>query len=104
MTNAIDFFRRPTVAATSRLLFLLAIGALGAFAQNSAFGQAAQGIAQEMVQIAKWLGIIVCIICGFSMAFGGGHGAGMAGKITGLLLGLVLALFAQPIVNWVQAL
>ncbi len=32
-----------------------------AFAQTSSFGQAAQGIA-KMLAIAKWVGIIVCII------------------------------------------
>jgi len=28
----------------------------------------------------------------------------MGAKITGLLIGLTLALFASPIVNWVQSL
>ena len=30
-----------------------------AFAQTSSFGQAAQGIANEMIAIAKWVGIIL---------------------------------------------
>jgi hypothetical protein len=72
-----------------------------AFAQTSSFGLAAQGIATEMIAIAKWVGIILCIICAFGLMAGGAHAVA---KFSGLLLGLVLALFAQPIVAWVQAL
>ena len=72
-----------------------------AFAQNSSFGQAAQGIANEMIAIAKWLGIILCIICGIGLMAGG---PGTIAKVSGLLLGLVFALFASPIIAWVQAL
>jgi cytochrome b561 len=45
-------------------LLLLGPTATLAFAQTSSFGQAAQGIATEMIAIAKWVGIILCIICG----------------------------------------
>jgi type IV secretory pathway VirB2 component (pilin) len=71
------------------------------FAQSSPFGQAAQGTALEAVAIAKWVGIVLCIVCGFAVMAGG---PGAMAKIGGLLLGLVLALFASPIVNWVQSL
>ena len=72
-----------------------------AFAQTSSFGQAAQGIATEMIAIAKWVGIILCIICGIGLMAGG---PGTVAKVSGLLLGLVFALFASPIITWVQAL
>ena len=71
------------------------------FAQNSPFGHATQGAALEAISIAKWVGIVLCIICGFAVMAGG---PGAMAKIGGLLLGLVLALFASPIVNWVQSL
>ena len=80
---------------------LFGLTATLAFAQSSSFGQAAQGIATEMIAIAKWVGIILCIICAFGLMAGGAHAVA---KFSGLLLGLVLALFAQPIVAWVQAL
>jgi len=72
-----------------------------AFAQTSSFGQAAQGIATEMIAIAKWVGIILCIICGIGLMAGG---PGTIAKVSGLILGLVFALFASPIITWVQAL
>jgi hypothetical protein len=40
-------------------VLLLGLTATLAFAQQSSFGQAAQGIANEMVLIAKWIGIIL---------------------------------------------
>ena len=46
---------------------VLAGTAVLAFAQTSSFGQAAQGIATEMIAIAKWVGIILCIICGIGL-------------------------------------
>lgn len=80
---------------------LLGLTATVAFAQTSSFGQAAQGIATEMIAIAKWVGIILCIICGIGLMAGG---PGTVAKISGLLLGLVFALFASPIITWVQSL
>lgn len=80
---------------------LLGLTATLAFAQTSSFGQAAQGIATEMIAIAKWVGIILCIICGIGLMAGG---PGTVAKVSGLLLGLVFALFASPIITWVQAL
>ena len=80
---------------------LFGISATLAFAQTSSFGQAAQGIATEMIAIAKWIGIILCIICGIGLMAGG---PGTIAKVSGLLLGLVFALFASPIITWVQAL
>ncbi len=72
-----------------------------ALAQTSSFGQAAQGIATEMIAIAKWVGIILCIICGIGLMAGG---PGTIAKVSGLVLGLIFALFASSIVTWVQAL
>lgn len=72
-----------------------------AFAQTSSFGTAAQGVATEMIAIAKWVGIILCIICGIGLMAGG---PGTIAKVSGLMLGLVFALFASPIVTWVQSL
>lgn len=80
---------------------VFALGATLAFAQSSSFGQAAQGIAQEMIAIAKWVGIILCIICGIGLMAGG---PGTVAKVSGLLLGLIFALFASPIITWVQSL
>lgn len=82
-------------------IVLFGLTATVAFAQTSSFGTAAQGIATEMIAIAKWVGIILCIICAFGLMVGGAHAVA---KFSGLLIGLVLALFAQPIVAWVQAL
>jgi type IV secretory pathway VirB2 component (pilin) len=80
---------------------LLGFTATLAFAQTSSFGQAAQGIAVEMIAIAKWVGIILCIICGIGLMAGG---PSTVAKVSGLVLGLIFALFASPIINWVQAL
>ena len=54
-----------------------------------------------MIAIAKWVGIILCIICGIGLMAGG---PGTIAKVSGLLLGLIFALFASPIVTWVQSL
>src|SRR5581483_45043 len=80
---------------------LFGLTATLAFAQTSSFGQAAQGIATEMIAIAKWVGIILCIICGIGLMAGG---PGTIAKVSGLVLGLIFALFASPIITWVQAL
>lgn len=80
---------------------VLAGTAVLAFAQTSSFGQAAQGIATEMIAIAKWVGIILCIICGIGLMAGG---PGTITKVSGLVLGLIFALFASPIITWIQAL
>ncbi|MGI9072253.1 MAG: TrbC/VirB2 family protein [Bryobacteraceae bacterium] len=89
------------LAHTSRWALLLGATAALAFAQSSSFGQAAQGIAQEMISIAKWVGIILCIICGIGLMAGG---PGTIAKVSGLFLGLIFALFASPIITWVQSL
>lgn len=80
---------------------MLALTAVCCFAQTSSFGQAAQGIATEMIAIAKWIGIILCIICGIGLMAGG---PGVIAKCSGLFLGLIFALFASPIIGWVQSL
>ena len=85
-------------------LLLFGLAATLCFAQASPFGQVAQGGSVEVVAIVKWVGIIIAVVVGLSMAGGGSHGANMGAKITGLLIGLTLALFASPIVNWVQSL
>ena len=97
MENKLVRFSAPAL----RWGFIFVIGATLAFAQSSSFGQAAQGIAQEMIAIAKWVGIILCIICGIGLMAGG---PGTIAKISGLLLGLIFALFASPIITWVQSL
>ncbi len=89
-------FRRVLQFVTPLLLC-----AVCAFAQSSAFGQAAQGIGTEMIFVGKWIGIILCIVCGIGLMVGEHH-SGF--KIIGLFVGLIFALFASPIVNWVQAL
>ena len=85
-------------------LLLLGLTATLCFAQASPFGQVAQGVSVEVVAIVKWVGIIIAVVVGLSLAGGGSHGSNMGAKITGLLIGLTLALFASPIVNWVQSL
>jgi type IV secretory pathway VirB2 component (pilin) len=90
-------FSRQVVCSAA----LFGLTATLALAQTSSFGQAAQGIAIEMIAIAKWVGIILCIICGIGLMAGG---PGTVAKVSGLILGLVFALFASPIITWVQAL
>lgn len=85
-------------------VLLLGLTATLCFAQASPFGQVAQGVSVEVVAIVKWVGIIIAVVVGLSLAGGGSHGAHMGAKITGLLIGLTLALFASPIANWVQSL
>jgi type IV secretory pathway VirB2 component (pilin) len=96
--------KNNVIRVSGRVAFwalLFGVTATLAFAQTSSFGQAAQGIATEMIAIAKWVGIILCIICGIGLMAGG---PGTIAKISGLILGLVFALFASPIITWVQAL
>jgi type IV secretory pathway VirB2 component (pilin) len=104
-------FPSPGVSSTNNVIrvssrvahwgLLFGLTATLAFAQTSSFGQAAQGIATEMIAIAKWVGIILCIICGIGLMAGG---PGTIAKVFVLVLGLVFALFASPIITWVQAL
>jgi hypothetical protein len=89
-------------AAQTLILFGLTITLC--FAQNSPFGQVAQGVSTEAVAIVKWVGIIICVVAGVTMAGGGSHGSHMGAKIAGLVIGLTFALFASPIVTWVQSL
>ena len=46
---------------------LCGLAAATALAQTSSFGQAAHGAATEVIAIAKWVGIILCIFCGFGL-------------------------------------
>ncbi len=64
----------------ARWALLFGLTATLALAQNSSFGQAAQGIANEMILIAKWVGIILCIICGIGLMVGG---PGTVAKVPG---------------------
>src|SRR5579875_4208630 len=91
----------PVILKPALCIVLLGATAALAFGQTSSFGQAAQGIATEMIAIAKWVGIILCIICGIGLMAGG---PGVIAKVSGLFLGLVMALFASPIITWVQSL
>jgi type IV secretory pathway VirB2 component (pilin) len=103
MKTEVRINRRYSSALASGTKWALLIGATAAiaFAQSSSFGQAAQGIAQEMIAIAKWVGIILCIICGIGLMAGG---PGTIAKVSGLFLGLIFALFASPIITWIQGL
>ena len=92
---------RRSAPRAGQFLLVFGLTAVVAFAQWSSFGQAAQGIATEMIAIAKWVGIILCIICGIGLMAGG---PGVIAKVSGLVLGLVFALFASPIVTWVSSL
>ena len=96
-------YLRPYISAKTigNVAALMAFTAVACFAQTSSFGTATQGFATEMVAIAKWVGIMLVVGCGLAIA-AGGHGA-MA-KGAGLLAGLALALFAAPMVAWVQSL
>lgn len=87
----------PVIRTVAPLLLCTAC----AFAQTSSFGQAAQGIATEMIFVAKWVGIILCIVCGITLMAGEHH---TVPKVIGLAVGLIFALFASPIVTWVQSL
>lgn len=83
---------------------LLGLTATLCFAQSSPFGQVAQGVSQEAIAIVKWVGIIICIVAGVTMMGGGSHGSHMGAKVSGIIIGLTFALFATPIVTWVQSL
>ena len=72
------------------------------FAQTSAWGTVAQGAATEVIAIVKWLGIIVLCVAGIAIA--ADHSHAVFTKITGVFIGLVMALFANPIVTWIQGL
>ncbi len=88
----------------SLALLLFGLTATLCFAQSSPFGQVAQGVSTEAIAIVKWVGIIICIVAGVTMAAGGSHGSHMGAKVSGLIIGLTFALFATPIVTWVQSL
>jgi len=94
-------FARALTGPTARTALLFAVGAAVACAQSSPFGQVAAGAATEAIAIAKWAGIILCIICGIGMMAGG---PGALAKASGLGIGLIFALFASPIVTWFQGL
>jgi type IV secretory pathway VirB2 component (pilin) len=66
----------------AQILLLFGLTVTAAFAQTSSFGAAAQGIATEMIAIAKWIGIILCIICGIGL-MAGGPGTVAKGSISG---------------------
>ena len=101
MKKHFSLLLRRFAPQAAHCLLIFGLTAMAALAQTSSFGQAAQGIAQEMISIAKWVGIILCIACGIGI-YAGGHGA--AGKVAGLFVGLVFALFPAQIVSWVQSL
>jgi len=73
-----------------------------AMAQTSAFGQAAQGIATEVIATTKWIAIIVLIVAGLSIAFS--HDHGVMGRLTTMLVALLIAIFAQPLVTWLYSI
>lgn len=79
---------------------VFALAATVAFAQMPGVATAS-GIATGMADIAKWIGIILCIICGFGIAAGG---PGAIAKVSGLVLGLIFAFFASPIINFLHTL
>ncbi len=63
-------------------------------------GKRHKAIANEMILIAKWVRIIIS-----SFAASASWSADLAPwQSPGLLLGLVFALFASPIIAWVQGL
>jgi hypothetical protein len=88
----------------AQTLFLFGLTSVLCFAQSSPFGKVAQGTSTEAVSIVKWVGIIICIVAGITMAGGGSHGSHMGAKISGVIIGLTMALFASPIVSWLQTL
>lgn len=92
---------KPMVKRFISCAALALVFAAGAMAQSSSFGMAAQGIAMEMVSIARWIGVIIVVLAGIGIAAGEHH---THSKIFGLVFGLCLALFAQPLVTWLQAL
>lgn len=83
-----------------RFLLLFGVSAVCCCAQSTALGQESQALALEVVAIARWIGIIMLVVCGIGVMAGGAH---MVGKIGGALVGLILALGAPSIVSWVQA-
>ncbi len=85
----------------TRLASIAMVCAAVAFAQASPLGQVVQGAATEAVAVVKWVGIAIVCIAGSMIAFGGPGGVA---RVVGLVFGLGLALFAQPMVTWVQGL
>jgi hypothetical protein len=73
-----------------------------ALAQNDPFNRTAQGVATSAIALARWIGIIAMIGFGFSIM--ASHDRGIMGRMGGVFAGLIFALFANPIVTWVQGL
>ena len=94
-------FIRLAAPHVARLLLIAAGCAVLAFAQASPLGQVVQGAATEAVAIVKWVGIVIVVIAGCMIAFGGPGGVA---RVVGLVMGLGMALFAQPMVTWFQGL
>ena len=82
-------------------VFVFGLMATLAFAQQMPGLATANGIASGLQTIAKAVGIILCIVCGLSLASGG---PGAIVKVSGLVLGLFLAFAASPIINWLSPL
>jgi len=97
MEYAKSLINRPA----TRLVVISIACAVIAFAQASPLGQVVQGAATEAVAVVKWVGIAIVCIAGSMIAFGGPGGVA---RVVGLVFGLGLALFAQPMVTWVQGL
>ena len=93
---------KPSVAFLARTAFCVLCLSGMAFAQTSAWGTTAQGVATEVVAIVKWVGIIVLCVAGIAIA--ADHSHAVFAKITGVFIGLVMALFANPMVTWIQGL
>lgn len=82
-----------------RFVFMFGLMAALAFAQQSSFGRAAQGVSAELVLIARFIAIAMAVICGLGLMSGG---PGSVAKISGFVLGAIFALFASPIITWIQ--
>lgn len=76
-------------------LFLLT--AVCCFAQTSTFGVKAHNIADEMIEIAKWLGVIILIIAGLVVA--SGHGQAFA-RLSNTIIGILVALESASLIAW----
>lgn len=87
-----------------KFVFMFGLMAALAFAQQSSFGRAAQGISVEMVAIARVVAVILAVYCGITLMSSDGHGAGGIAKISGFFIGAVFALFANPIISFIQGI
>lgn len=76
--------------------------AMPAFGQITPGGVAVQGIATELIAVARWGGVIVFVVMGLWLAIE--HQHGVFGKLATVIIALIFALFPQQMVAYLQSI